>query len=574
VLCPLSTSPPLHLSTSSPLHLSTSPPLHLSTSPPLHLSTSTTPNTPFSLTGSTNTAAINNPDDEEREPGASHKANGRSHGSPVAAPAAAAVAPGTTAAGAALQPPATRERRLSGSTDYSSDETTETESSSSDDSSDDEDDSDNDNRRIFKGARDSDFRRDSTTSEPSTPQDSRRAIPLRSALRRMGSEPAIPMSARGPPKSILKVGGRSSSFGRSAPPDSGFKKPQSSVRFADETEDEEEEVSEANRQKRFLAGLEDRFPPHARLADKYKLTAITLGAGAEGDVRVGIDLKTKEEVAVKVIRKTPALLNDTEFFEEVKILANIKHPNIIELLDAFETDQSLYVVFEMANGGDLFKWITENPKRVFPEKFVRKIAVCLLDSINEMHSRNIIHRDIKPENILFKTSNPLSLKISDFGFARHLGNTTFMKASAKKGTMGYAAPEILFRSEYDEKCDIWSLGVILYIMLAGVPPFVNLDGVHPKDAWSKPFWQHSQEQPLHPESKLSFPPAYWGGVSELAKHFIQECLHMDPRQRASAQILLRHKWLKARSRQTATSSFSNMQLPTAQRGVAAQTLRV
>jgi len=159
-----------------------------------------------------------------------------------------------------------------------------------------------------------------------------------------------------------------------------------------------------------------------------------------------------------------------------------------------------------------------------------------------LHGHGIAHRDLKPENILFSTNKPdAELKISDFGFAQDIMTNVFMgQAETKLGTRGYAAPEVFSQMHYDEKCDVWSLGVMTYIMLSGLPPFVEYD----ESAQHTPFWIYVNRMEENPTSELILPSPYWDGISDVAKHFCICCLQIDPKKRERSTDLLSHPWLK------------------------------
>lgn len=303
-----------------------------------------------------------------------------------------------------------------------------------------------------------------------------------------------------------------------------------------------------------------RFASSGKLSDKYEITEQVLGSGAFGVVKVGrvktpSNKSTNQLVAVKIIPKTSKLLTAEEFLEEVDIISRLQHTHIITLLDKYETEQNVYLVMELAEGGELFDRLVEEKK--IEEREARQIAFQLFDAIAYLHSQGICHRDLKPENILFMEPYRFSpIKITDFGFAKHLMNKEqLLHAVAKRGTMGYAAPEIFSNQPYDEKCDVWSAGVIVYIMLCGAPPFVPLPA--PEEAFQKPFWRLAdpkKKTPL-PGETVQFPDRYWSGISRNAQHFIECALQVDPLKRARAIDLLKHPWIKAHTKQSAMMTF-------------------
>ena len=191
-------------------------------------------------------------------------------------------------------------------------------------------------------------------------------------------------------------------------------------------------------------------------------------------VKKGINKKTGEKVAIKIIIKEN--LKEDELLglqNEIDILTNVDHPNIVKLYEVFEDDNSYYLVMEQMPGGELFEAILQ--KEQFNEKEASDTVRPIIDAINYCHSLNIIHRDIKPENLLYSTKNPQTriIKVSDFGLARFISADTL--ASTTCGTPGYVAPEILEERRYGKECDFWSIGVVLYILLSGYPPFYDED---------------------------------------------------------------------------------------------------
>lgn len=153
--------------------------------------------------------------------------------------------------------------------------------------------------------------------------------------------------------------------------------------------------------------------------------------------------------------------------KEVEIMKEIDHPHIVKIYEYFETDYHIFIVMELLENGDLFERIQKED--YFSEMAAKKIIKTLLEAVNYLHKKNIVHRDLKPENILF-TKNDV-LKIADFGTSK------FKKKKKMRNTHGtpyYIAPEVI-NGNYNEKCDIWSIGVILYILLSGYPPFNGSD---------------------------------------------------------------------------------------------------
>uniref|UniRef100_A0A5B6YZI5 Protein kinase domain-containing protein n=1 Tax=Davidia involucrata TaxID=16924 RepID=A0A5B6YZI5_DAVIN len=175
------------------------------------------------------------------------------------------------------------------------------------------------------------------------------------------------------------------------------------------------------------------------------------------------------EVAVKEIDKkqlSPKVADN--LLKEISILGNIRHPNIIRLFEAIETEDRIYLVLEYCDGGDLAAYIHRRGK--VSEAVVRHFMRQLAGGLKVLHENRLIHRDLKPQNLLLSTTEvtPL-LKIGDFGFARYL--TAQGLADTLCGSPLYMAPEIIQNKKYDGKADLWSVGAILFQLVTGKPPF-------------------------------------------------------------------------------------------------------
>lgn len=153
------------------------------------------------------------------------------------------------------------------------------------------------------------------------------------------------------------------------------------------------------------------------------------------------------------------------FISEIKLLKQMDHPNILKLYEVFQDEARFYVVTQLCEGGELFDEIVK--RKSFSEKDAAQIMLQILSAIVYCHSNHICHRDLKPENILME--NGEQVKVIDFGTAANFNPEQGMNTML--GTPYYMAPEIFNQSTYNEKCDVWSLGVIMYVMLTGRPPF-------------------------------------------------------------------------------------------------------
>lgn len=192
-----------------------------------------------------------------------------------------------------------------------------------------------------------------------------------------------------------------------------------------------------------------------------------LGQGTFGIVYLAENKATDEQVAIKQVKKAQLGADLTDWKLEMKLLLTLDHPNIIRLFEVYDYKSYMYLITEPCRGGQLFQEIKKKGK--LTESETALIMEQLIGAINNVHNKKICHRDLKPENILLKEpGNYNSIKIIDFGLSRYCGKEEVM--TAQMGTPYYIAPEVL-DGKYDKKCDLWSLGVILYILLSGKAPF-------------------------------------------------------------------------------------------------------
>jgi len=252
---------------------------------------------------------------------------------------------------------------------------------------------------------------------------------------------------------------------------------------------------------------------------KYYNIISDLGHGSYGMVKKVKHKHIGEERAMKIVRKKLDSQN------EIDILKKISHPNIISIYEIFEDSKNYYIMSELLEGGELFEEITRHGS--FSEFEAANIMKQILNAVNYMHNKFIVHRDLKPENIMLisKSNSKFEIKIIDFGTAKQFEKG--VKLSKFIGTSYYIAPEVLSES-YDEKCDVWSCGVILYILLCGYPPFngaSNLDIYH-AIKYSPP----------------NFSGEEWKEVSREAIDLIKIMLNKFPQKRYSAEQCMQHKW--------------------------------
>ena len=269
------------------------------------------------------------------------------------------------------------------------------------------------------------------------------------------------------------------------------------------------------------------------IGNKYRVDERVLGTGHHGSVRSCTDRITGQRYAVKTICKSDAAVKPGGLVREIMLLHEMKHESIVQLVDVFEDAEYVHLVTDLCSGGELFDKIVEksssnNGAACFTEEEAARILHQLLTAVSYMHKNDVLHRDIKPENILFETSDKDSpIKVIDFGLARqHFDHEPPM--STIVGTPYYIAPEVL-RKKYDKSCDLWSVGVIAYILLCGYPPFNGNDNNETHRAISHGIYY--------------FPSREWKVTSRESRGFIRQLLKMDPSKRMTAEDALNHPWI-------------------------------
>ena len=262
--------------------------------------------------------------------------------------------------------------------------------------------------------------------------------------------------------------------------------------------------------------------------ENYKVVS-KVGKGSFGSVYKVVDNQTGIIRAMKVIKKDTVYYQDDErvFLKEIEILAKLEHPNIIKIIEYFTDDINYYVITEFVSGGELYETITKF--RQFNESKAAYIMKQILCALNYLHSFGIVHRDIKPENMLVEpnlSNDNINIKLIDFGTCNYVQDDKNL--TLKVGSPYYIAPEVLNKN-YNKKCDIWSAGVILYILLLGFPPF---KGKNTSDLFSKIkagiFTKEGKE---------------WDSISPSARDLIVKMLEYNYNKRFSAQECLNHPWI-------------------------------
>lgn len=261
------------------------------------------------------------------------------------------------------------------------------------------------------------------------------------------------------------------------------------------------------------------------LEEKYHLKEM-LGTGAFSEVRLAESKEKPGQLfAVKIIDKKALKGKEDSLENEIMILRKLKHSNIVQLLETFEDKNKVYLIMELVTGGELFDRIVE--KGSYTEKDAAHLIRQVLEAVDYMHQQGVVHRDLKPENLLYYSPDKDSkIMISDFGLSKMEDGGIMATAC---GTPGYVAPEVLAQKPYGKAIDVWSIGVISYILLCGYPPFYDENDVN------------LFAQILKGEFEFDSP--YWDEISDSAKDFIMNLICVNVEKRYSCKQALAHPWI-------------------------------
>ncbi|CAG8504771.1 9911_t:CDS:2 [Ambispora gerdemannii] len=265
---------------------------------------------------------------------------------------------------------------------------------------------------------------------------------------------------------------------------------------------------------------------------QYK-TGRTLGQGTYAVVKEAQHITTGQMYAVKVINKKLMEGREHMVRNEIAVLKRVSagNKNILTLFDYFETMNNLYLVTELAEGGELFDRICE--KVFYYERDAANLVRSVTEAVAYLHENGIVHRDLKPENLLFRTrANDSDLLVADFGLSKIIDSETFHVLTTTCGTPGYMAPEIHTREGHGKPVDLWAIGVITYFLLSGFPPF------------ERESTQLETKAILEADYKFE-PVENWEGISDTAKNFITSLLNRNPQMRPTAIDALHHPWLSS-----------------------------
>lgn len=267
------------------------------------------------------------------------------------------------------------------------------------------------------------------------------------------------------------------------------------------------------------------------IIEDYIISSNVLGLGINGKVVECFSKRNQHKYALKVLRDCPKARREVDLHCRASSC-----PHVVAIIDVYENvynnQKCLLVVMECMEGGELFQRIQDRADGAFTEREAACIMREICVAVQHLHLLNIAHRDLKPENLLYTTAgNDAALKLTDFGFAKE----TFSKESLQTPcyTPYYVAPEVLGPEKYDKSCDIWSLGVIMYILLCGFPPFYSNHG-HAISPGMKKRIRTGQ---------YTFPNPEWANVSQDAKDLIKGMLRTDPEERLTIFDVMKNKWI-------------------------------
>ncbi|EAT36480.1 AAEL011441-PA [Aedes aegypti] len=274
------------------------------------------------------------------------------------------------------------------------------------------------------------------------------------------------------------------------------------------------------------------------IEDKYVIKEL-LGTGAFSEVRLCEHRETGQAFAVKIIDKKALKGKEDSLENEIRVLKRFSakrqendpdktwftHPNIVQLFETYEDKSKVYLIMELVTGGELFDRIVE--KGSYTEKDASYLIRQVLEAVDYMHEQGVVHRDLKPENLLYyNPAEDSKIMISDFGLSK-MEDSGFMATAC--GTPGYVAPEVLAQKPYGKAVDVWSIGVISYILLCGYPPFYDENDAN------------LFAQILKGEFEFDSP--YWDEISESAKDFIRNLMCVNVEKRFTCKQALAHPWI-------------------------------
>ncbi|XP_028405202.1 myosin light chain kinase, smooth muscle-like [Dendronephthya gigantea] len=312
--------------------------------------------------------------------------------------------------------------------------------------------------------------------------------------------------------------------------------------FEEEEEDEENEEEEEEEEEKEVEVLEeapadenkdevDIYDDHPRVSlrqddiNKYYDIRDEIGKGRFGIIYYAIHKTTGRDYAVKYIKVRKSQRD--QFQHEIDIMNHLRHRRYIRLYEAFEESRKLILVLELMRGGELLERLSE--KDYLTEHEIIRYVKQILEGVKDMHEKDVLHLDLKPQNIMFTTEDSNNLKLIDFGLARKLNAEKDLKILF--GTPEFVAPEVVNYETITAATDMWSVGVITYILLTGVSPFWNHDPDVTLSNVTRAIWK--------------IPEEFFEGVSEDAKDFLTKLLVKEPSKRMKVDEAFQHSWVKA-----------------------------
>ncbi|KAJ1620710.1 kinase-like domain-containing protein [Pavlovales sp. CCMP2436] len=275
--------------------------------------------------------------------------------------------------------------------------------------------------------------------------------------------------------------------------------------------------------------------PYRQYEEEYKQDPKPIGSGHFANVYLARHRTSGLPCAAKVVEKGRLSVNETKnVLNEIAIMRMLHHPHIVALWNVFEDENSLVLCEELCSGGELFDRIVS--KKKYSELLARDVCKLLVQTMGYYHSRSVVHLDLKPENLLLMDAkSDLNIKVTDWGLAQVMADGERLHRQC--GTPGYTAPEVLagvklHPAGYGTQADVWSMGVIAYILLCGYPPYNLL----PNATFAEEYRTVTAAPPV-------FEPEDWGPISREARDFVLRMIVIDPDRRWTAAKLLTHPWM-------------------------------
>jgi len=265
-----------------------------------------------------------------------------------------------------------------------------------------------------------------------------------------------------------------------------------------------------------------------RKVEEYYEFKEKIGTGKFSDVYTAVEMSTNLQWAIKVVEKKRLNEQEREMMRsEVAIMRLLNHNNVVQMKEVFEDKQKMYLITELVEGGELFDRIRH--KKVFSEYTSFFITRQLLDAVKYLHDVGIVHRDIKPENILLTDDSEIpTIKLADFGLSKLVGPNDRLRTAC--GTLAYVAPEVLMQRPYSKPVDIWSIGIVTYLMLRGRLPFDSKD-------------RHILIQKTI-EADLDLSGPYWDKFTPYVLDFLKKTIEKDIEVRMTVDQALTHAWIR------------------------------